>query len=235
MDWNRIKKNPCKNQAPRRQWNPHDLMMNEAVESCKCQTDLGSEAILAIGLCENVHHFVEGRNVKVQDGAVVHQSVYYWCGGTEQLELNIVVVCPAIEKREHSQAPAADCLHGGKIQCDDAGIGLFLYNIAKLENRFATNDPAPTLDYCEVVQVLNAYGQHRILRLLYHFYFHCKNRAGASGFIFQPDTTQRSFEAENIREVVGKCVPTENPVPARLKLTSAGSITIGGIEELTWL
>src|ERR1700694_2121408 len=125
-----------------------------------------SEAILAIAIGQDVHHFVEGRNLEIQNGAVVHQSIHYWCGGTEQLELNIMVVCPTLEKREHSQAPAADRLHGGKIQGDDAGFGLLSYNIAKLENRFTLDDPALTLNYCEVVQVLNAYGHHRILRLL---------------------------------------------------------------------
>src|ERR1700704_5913527 len=52
---------------------------------------------------------------------------------------------------------------------------------------------------------------------------HCKNRTRAAVFTFQPDTTQQSFEAEHIREVVGTCVPTENAVSARLKLASAGS------------
>src|ERR1700686_4289386 len=71
-----------------------------------------------------------------------------------------------IEKREHSQAPTADRFHCGKIERDDAGLGLFSHGIAKLENGVATNDPALTFDYCEIVQVLNADGQHRILRLL---------------------------------------------------------------------
>jgi len=52
-----------------------------------------------------------------------------------------------IEKREHSQAPTADRLHCGKIERDDAGLGLFSHGIAKLENGVATNDPALTLDY----------------------------------------------------------------------------------------
>src|ERR1700675_579715 len=96
----------------------------------------------------------------------MHQAVDYRSRRTEQLELNIAVACPAIEKREHSQAPTADRFHCGKIERDNARLGLFSHGIAKLENGVATNDPALTFDYCEIVQVLNAYGQHRILRLL---------------------------------------------------------------------
>jgi len=90
----------------------------------------------------------------------MHQPVDHRSGRTEQLELNMVVACPAIKKHQHSQAPAADCFHCRKIERDDAGISLFLHNIAKLENRFAADDPAFTFYYCEVGQVLNAYGQH---------------------------------------------------------------------------
>src|ERR1700694_1510908 len=74
-----------------------------------------------------------------------------------------------IEKREHSEAPTADRFHCGKIERDDAGLGLFSHGIAKLENGVATNDPALTFDYCEIVQVLHADRKQRIIRLLITF------------------------------------------------------------------
>src|SRR5258706_406154 len=108
---------------------------------------------------------VSGLSREMQDGAVGHEAVDYRSGRTEKLQLNIVVACPAIKKRKHSQAPAADRLHGRKIQRNDAGLGLRSHNIAKLENRFATDDPALTFHNCEVAHVLDINGQHEILPL----------------------------------------------------------------------
>src|SRR5258706_1337816 len=125
----------------------------------------GSDAVPAISVGEDINHFVEGCNLEIQDGAVGHEPVDYRSGRTEKLQLNIVVACPAIKKRKHSQAPAADRLHGRKIQRNDAGLGLRSHNIAKLENRFATDDPALTFHNCEVAHVLDINGQHEILPL----------------------------------------------------------------------
>jgi hypothetical protein len=49
---NDAKKNPGHNQAPRRQSNPHELMMNEAVESCKYGIRPG-ETVLTCGEARN--------------------------------------------------------------------------------------------------------------------------------------------------------------------------------------
>src|SRR5260221_9253938 len=125
----------------------------------------GSDAVPATSVGEDIHHFVEGCNLEIQDGAVGHEAVDYRSGRTEKLQLNIVLACPAIKKRKHSQAAAADRFHCGKIQSNDAGLGLRSHNIAKLENRFAMDNPALTFHNCEVAHVLDINGQHEILPL----------------------------------------------------------------------
>src|SRR5258708_29344555 len=75
----------------------------------------------------------------------------------------MVVACPALQKHEHPHTSTPNRFHFGKIQRNDAGGGLRLHNIAKLENRFAADDSAFTLNHRQIVQVLNVYGQHGIL------------------------------------------------------------------------
>src|SRR5258706_1180370 len=102
----------------------------------------GSDAVPAISVGEDIHHFVEGCNLEIQDGAVGHEAVDYRSGRTEKLQLNIVVPCPAIKKRKHSQAPAADRFHSGNIQSNDARLALRTPNIANLAITFAKDNPA---------------------------------------------------------------------------------------------
>src|SRR5579859_29798 len=131
-------------------------MMTETPGSCKS----GGSAILAIALGEEAHHFVEACNLEVEDRAIVHQPFHHCFGGTEQLQLNVVCGSPALEKQQHTEAATTDRFDFGKIERNDAGLGLRHYDIAKLENGVAVDDPSFTINHTQISQAFDVYGHH---------------------------------------------------------------------------
>src|ERR1019366_2872298 len=126
--------------------------------SAKQRRCSGSEAIAVIGAGKDAHHLVEARNLEVENGAVLHQPFQYRSRGTKHLELDTVLACPAIEKREHPQAATANRFYLGKIHRNNSGSGLSQHNIAKLENCVARYDSAFAINHRQVVQILDVYG-----------------------------------------------------------------------------
>jgi hypothetical protein len=112
---------------------------------------------------QDAHHFVEAGNLKVQDGTILHQPLHDRWGRTKQFELNTMFAGPALEKRKHPEAATANRFHFRKIQGNDARGCSRRHNIAKLEDGVAPDDPAFALNDGQVTQVLDVYGQHKIL------------------------------------------------------------------------
>src|SRR5208282_191252 len=165
--------------------------------------DSGGERVLGIVLHrEDPHHFVEARNLEVENGAVLHQPFQYRSRGTKQLELDTVLARPAVEKGEHLQAASSDGSDFGKIEHNDAGGGLGQHNIAKLEDRLVADHPAFALNHCQVAQVLDVYGQHGILQNRFVDYRKHEPCQKAMDLIFQPDTKEWRAETGNFREAV---------------------------------
>src|ERR1700674_2805118 len=81
-----------------------------------------SSGVLVISVGYQGHHLFERKNVKAEHSVVVFQPIPYRVDGVVKLKLNVMVVCPALQKPQHSQTTTFDCSDFRQIEQHDSDI-----------------------------------------------------------------------------------------------------------------
>jgi hypothetical protein len=80
--------------------------------------------VSTVGASQKGHHFVQRSNVELSHRTRALQPVTHRSTGVEQLESNIVVLSPSLQKHKHAQPPAFNGCDFGEIEQNDAGVTL---------------------------------------------------------------------------------------------------------------
>ena len=85
----------------------------------KLRLDQGPR-VFAIDAAQESHHLLQGGNLTVN----VLQLVPHRPGRVKQLESNVVVVSPSLQKHQHAQTATPYCVHFREVQNYDVGVCL---------------------------------------------------------------------------------------------------------------
>src|SRR5580704_17653796 len=84
----------------------------------------GDVRVAALRGCQQSHHFVQRSDIELSHRTGVLQPVADRLTGIEQLEPNVVVVSPALQKDEHAESSAFDRGYFRQIEDNDSGVAL---------------------------------------------------------------------------------------------------------------
>src|SRR5713101_5973503 len=114
-------------------------------------------------LDQESHHFVHLWNVELRHGANLLEHLPHGLGGIEQLEPNIVILSPSLQKQEHSKTAAFDGIHLREVKHNDSCVCLQGDSFAQFEGSFALHNSAFALYDRQVTNVIDIDFQHDLL------------------------------------------------------------------------
>lgn len=88
------------------------------------------------------------------------QPVTHGLRRIEQLELNVMVISPFVQKHQHAETASFYRAYFGDIKDDDSWVSKAKDCFAQLESGFAPYDSAFAFDYRKFAHSLNAQVQH---------------------------------------------------------------------------
>jgi hypothetical protein len=107
-------------------------------------------------MAQQSHHLLQRGNLKVD----VFQLLPHQPGRVEQLESNIAVLSPSLQKHQHAQTSAAYGVHFREVQDYDAGVCLGRNGVAQFECTLSADKSAGTLNDRHVTYVIDMYAWH---------------------------------------------------------------------------
>src|SRR5690242_16155482 len=93
------------------------------------------------------------------------QPLPYESGRIEQLEPDIMVAAPALQKNQYADSASADGLGFRQVQHDDMSIGLLGHCVTQLKRLVAADKSAFAFHHCHVTDLINMYVRHHSLRI----------------------------------------------------------------------
>jgi hypothetical protein len=112
-----------------------------------------------VGSVQQSDEFIGGSNIKRRHPSVV-EPILNRIGWIEQLQFNLMIVCPPLEVRQHSQAATLNRIYVGEFDYNDPRIPLREDSVTQTVSSFTLDNAPFALDNSHVTDYLDMYVEH---------------------------------------------------------------------------